>query len=474
MKRPFIPIALIVIAILALVVFLVFDIANDTAIEPRKRKDPYATEIKDKEMETITGEPSTSAPTEERKYTGDPFYGEDDITLTVWVSESAMDITKELCDDFIASHPEKKISIEVESHEEEEIDYDLMSNPKKGADVFSFTADRLDLLNRYDILAPVVSDYIEDVKTYHSERSVRSASINGKLMAYPETEAYSYCLVYDKSCVSDKDAQTLSGVLEACRKAKKKFVMDADNGYYSCIFPFTGGLSANGFTEDGEQAFNVFDEEKVLDSLEAFAKLFNEYSDVILNASVDKIGDGMSKSGNVAAGIDSYQNIPADQEKLGKNFGSAKLPTVNIKGTDAQIISACGAKLLGVNAYSAFPESSQTLADYLAGYDCQSARLKQLDWIPSIKELQSGDAVTGNAWMEALLAQSERAVLQSGISLSFWEPIGDLGDTVFSGTAKRSELKEELENALKKINSDYQTVQSIEQKEKLKYNHLPE
>ena len=82
-------------------------------------------------------------------------------------------------------------------------------------------------------------------------------------MAYPETGDNSYILVYDKTVVSAEQAKTLEGTLEACKAANKKFIMDAGNGYYSCMFMFTGGLKINGLSPEGVQQFTDYDEDTV-------------------------------------------------------------------------------------------------------------------------------------------------------------------------------------------------------------------
>ena len=51
---------------------------------------------------------------------------------------------------------------------------------------------------------------------------------------------------------------------------------------YSCVFVFTGGVTLEGVDKEGTQQFNDYNKDQVLDSLEAFANLFHDYSDVFL------------------------------------------------------------------------------------------------------------------------------------------------------------------------------------------------
>ncbi len=50
---------------------------------------------------------------------------------------------------------------------------------------------------------------------------------------------------------SDEQAQTLEGILDACKKAGKKFIMNAGDGYYACTFAFTAGVKIDGLEKDG-------------------------------------------------------------------------------------------------------------------------------------------------------------------------------------------------------------------------------
>ena len=284
----------------------------------------------------------------------DPFYGEDNISLLVWAPEAAVELTQSMCDDFIAQYPNKTISIEVKPQEEGDVAAQILNDPEVAADVFSFACDQLNRLNKSKVLAPL-NDYVEDVKARDSQGSVDAATVGDELLAYPETGENGYYLAYDKSVVSDEDAKTLEGVLEACRKAVRKFNMDAGNGFYSCMFVFTGGLEIQGLDENGTQLFNDYDEEKVVDSLEAFSTLFKEYSSdkTFQSDNVDKTGSGMAQDPrSVAAGIDGSWNASTLKKTLGDDYGAVKLPTINIKGTDTQIISMSGYKLIGVNDYS--------------------------------------------------------------------------------------------------------------------------
>lgn len=361
--------------------------------------------------------------------TGDIFHGENDIKLLVWAPEAAVQLTQTMCENFKSEHSDKNITIEVKPQEEGDVAAQILNDPEVAGDVFSFACDQMNRLDKSKVLDPVPSDFVTEIKERDSESSIEAATMKGELLAYPETGENGYYLVYDKSVVSDEDAKTFEGVLAACKKAGRKFSMDAGNGFYSCMFMFTGGLEIQGLSDTGVQQFNDYDETKVVDSLEAFANLFHEYSDIFQSDNVDKIGSGMAQNPrSVAAGIDGSWNAATIKEKLGDDYGAAKLPTINIKGTDTQIISMSGYKLIGVNALSKFPYSAHALANYLAGEKCQLERAEKLSWSPSNKVAVESDIVKANLGSMACLEQAKHALPQVNIADTFWSPMGTLGN----------------------------------------------
>lgn len=367
---------------------------------------------------------------------GDVFQGEDNVTLLVWAPEAAVELTQQLCDQFKSEHSDKNITIDVKPQEEGDVAAQILNDPSVAGDVFSFACDQMNRLDKSKVLDPVPKaddklgfDYAGEIKERDSEPSVEAATMKGELLAYPETGENGYYLVYDKSVVSDEDAKTLEGVLAACRKAGRKFNMDAGNGFYSCMFMFTGGLELQGLNDEGVQQFNKYDEEKVIDSLEAFANLFHEYSDIFQSDNVDKTGSGFAQDPrSVAAGIDGSWNAATVKSKLGDDYGAAKLPTINIKGTDTQIISMSGYKLIGVNAQSKAPYTAHALANYLAGEKCQLARAEKLSWSPSNKVAVESEVVKANLGSMACLEQAKNALPQVNIADTFWAPMGTLGN----------------------------------------------
>lgn len=187
------------------------------------------------------------------------FGDENNITLKVWAPDAAVAITKKQCDAFKALYPDKTMTIEVVAQAESTAATQAQTDPSVAADVFGFASDQLDNLVNMKIIAEVA--YADEVISANSPESVDAGTVDSKLYCYPET-TNGYWLVYDNTVVSAEQAKTLEGVLQACKDANKQFIMDAGNGFYSCIFAFTGGVKIDGF-EDGTtdvQKFTEYDE----------------------------------------------------------------------------------------------------------------------------------------------------------------------------------------------------------------------
>ena len=355
-------------------------------------------------------------------------------TLKVWAPDAALDVFKAQCDNFIAQYPDAGLKIEVVAQGEGDAATNLLNDPEAAADVFSFACDQLNRLNDANVIMPVNTTLAQDVTARNSAESIGAATLNDTLLAYPETGDNGYYLVYDKRLVSDEDAQTLEGIFEACRKANKKFIVDAGSGFYACMFPFTGGLKIEGLEgEDNDvQKFNDYDEAEVVATLEAFAKLFHEYDDIFFATSPDKVSAGLAEDpSTVAAGVDGSWNAATVAKILGDNYGAAKLPTINVNGENKQIVSMHGYKLIGVNAMSKAPNAAQLLADYLSGEECQYERAEKLSWGPSNTNAAATDTVTSNPAISAILEQSAYSVAQVNIAPTFWDPMANLGNNLY-------------------------------------------
>ncbi|MDY4813153.1 MAG: extracellular solute-binding protein, partial [Ruminococcus sp.] len=273
---------------------------------------------------------------------------EENAKLKVWGPAASLDLLKKQVKAFEDKYKDKNVQIEVVAQEENDAATNLLNDATAAADVFAFASDQITRLTQAKALLPVYGQYEEDIKSNHTEAAVETVKGDSDgtevLYAFPETDN-GYYLVYDKSVVSDEDAKSFEGVLAACKKAGRQFIMDAGNGYYSCMFTFTGGMKLDGLEGEAQdtQKFNNYNEDEVVASMKAFSELFKKYKGTFSAASVDKISSGfLLKDRTCAAGIDGTWNAALDAEALGDDYGVAKLPTINIGGEDKDIIGMIG------------------------------------------------------------------------------------------------------------------------------------
>lgn len=389
-----------------------------------------------------SGESKTESKTEstgEASAASNDFGDEDNISLKVWAPDKAVSKFEQQCEAFKALYPEKKIDITVVAQGENDAATNLLNDASVAADVFGFASDQLNNLVTAKVISKVA--YSDAVKERDTEESVAAATVDGTIYAYPETGDNGYYLVYDKSIVSDEQAKKFEDTLEACKTAGKKFIMDAGNGFYACVFTFTAGLKIDGFEEDGiTQKFTEYDEAEVVATLQAFSKLMHDYKGTFQALSTDAISSGFAQK-SCGAGIDGSWNTVVNKEALGENFGAAKLPTINVNGEDKQMVSMLGYKYIGVNAASKFPRSAQILANYLAGEDCQRERTVDLGWGPSNKTVNGEEVVTGSTVLTAIAEQGKFAVPQVNVASTFWNPFANLGNKLVADETDPSDAE---------------------------------
>lgn len=378
------------------------------------------------------GGDDTTVEVKEGALVDESYFGdEDNITLKVWAPDKAIDLVKKQIENFKAAYPGKNFkSIDVVIQGEDSAATQMLNDAEQAADVFGFASDQLISLTDAKVISEVAfPDYVSETNT---AESVAAATVDGKLYAYPETNDNGYYLVYDKTVVSEEQAGSLEGILEACKAKGKKFIFDCGNPFCACTFAFTAGVKIDGFEEDGEtQKFVDYDEDDAVAVLQAFSKLIRDYKGTFTSLAAAQIASGFD-TGTCGAGVEGSWNTKADKDALGDNFGAAKLPTIKVNGEDRQLISMFGFKYIGVNATSKFPASAQILALYLAGETCQIERTKEIGWGPSNLVAQKDSSVTENPALTAIMAQAENSVPQYNIATSLWDPMGTLGSEISS------------------------------------------
>ena len=407
--------------------------------------------------EISTSKAADPAVTTDGDFLSESVFGdESNIELKVWVPDKQVSLTKQQIAEFQSHYSYTSFkSITVSAVGEADAPAMITADPDSSADIFAFSCDQISALTGKEVLAPVKESISKFVTQENDASSVKVGSVYGQLVAFPEESYNGYGLVYNRSIVSDADASTIEGVLAACKKAGKQFIMDCGNGFYSSMFAFTGGVTIDGFEEDGiTQKFSNYDEDEAVATLMAFAKLMKDYKGTLVSKDPAHISTGFL-NGKVGAGIDGSWNLAADKSALGSNFGVAKLPTINVNGAKKQIVGFNVQKLFGVNSRCKFPLAAQALAYYLSGKTCQQQRADQLGFIPTNIKAQAAAADIPE--IQAFMVQAEFSVPQLNISANYWTPMGSLGSQLYKDSWKaddKAATKQLLQNTIANIQGE--------------------
>ena len=341
------------------------------------------------------------------------------VHLKVWGSQVDQDLLKELCEKFASQHPEKSWEFEYGVVGEADAQARYLEDPSAAADVFSYPDDQIITLVQADALYEVTRNH-ETIVAANAAGTIDAASYEGVLYGYPMTADNGYYLYYDKSVLSEEDVQTLDGILAAANAAGKQVHMDVSNGWYLASF-FLGNGCTLTLDSDGKQICD-FNSAAGLEAAEAIRAFCNDPAFITGDDSVLQGGIGDS----ICAGVSGPWTSAAIKEKLGDNFGAAKLPTFTCGGKQVQMGSFLGCKVLGVNTQTAYPVEAMELAEFLTSEESQLRRFELLGYGPSNINAAASPAVAADPALTALAAQSSYAISQHVLG-AYWTPAEAFG-----------------------------------------------
>ncbi|HBP37274.1 MAG TPA: maltose ABC transporter substrate-binding protein [Clostridiales bacterium] len=344
----------------------------------------------------------------------------EDITLKVWGSQEDQAMLQTMIDSFKAANTDANYTITLTVVSEADAKAKVLEDPAAAADVFQFANDQITDLVKAGALYEVTRNK-EAIIAANVAGSIEAATINGKLYAYPSTADNGYFLYYDKSVLSEEDVKSLDKMLEVAGAANKKIFMDVSNGWYIASF-FLGGGGKLGVDANGVQTcdFNNENGLKVGEAIKAFTahKAFLTGDDSVLTGGIGT---------TIAAGVSGTWNAEAISGKLGSNYAATKLPTFNLGGTQTQMSSFAGFKLVGVNAQTESAVAAMKLAEWLTNEQNQLLRFQLRQMGPSNIKAAANDAVKANIALAALSAQSAYAVSQNSVMGNYWSPAEAFG-----------------------------------------------
>lgn len=366
--------------------------------------------------------------------------GTDKKTVTVWMPEEVVSLTQTAVDKWLDEHGSKeKYTVKVSAMGEDDAATNLLTDVEAAADVFGFSQDQLARLVSAGALSALGGTFLNDARQNNDENSVKAATLDGKVYAYPETSDNGYFLYYDKSVVTDPS--TLEGILDQCAAKGKKLYMNLQSGWYSASFFFGTGCEC-AYTYDKTGKVTAVDcdynSEKGLAAMKAMVNMAAHKG---FGQSESAAGFFNPDGGTAGALISGTWDSGTVSRFLGDNFAAAKLPTFKVDGKTYQMGGFSGFKMVGVKPQTdaellAF---CHELAAFLTGEHMQLTRFNEKGWGPSNLKAQASEAVKQNVALAALNAQLEHCVPQGQYPNAYWSLTEAFGTDINAGKYKTAD-----------------------------------
>ena len=248
------------------------------------------------------------------------------VELVVWGAEEDEELMTRIIRSFQSNYQGEadfRISFEVQG--ESQCKDVLIGGLEEGADVFTFADDQLNTLAAAGALEPI--ENAEQIRDRNLSSTVEAVTVNNQLYAYPLTADNGYFLYYNKRYITDEQAETLDGILEAAASNGKLFTMDWSSAWYVYSFFGNTGLQV-GLNDDGITNYCTWNRTdgdiRGIDVARAMLRIAE--SPGFASCTDEEFLKGV-KDGSVIAGVSGVWNSVAVKEVWGENTGAAKLPT---------------------------------------------------------------------------------------------------------------------------------------------------
>ena len=384
--------------------------------------------------------------------------------ITMWVSETegVADLFKTQIERFNETNEYGiKIVAATEGVSEANAGSQVLNDVASAPDIYCFAQDQLARLVQAAALAPLGTNAANTIKENNDAGSVAAATVAGTLYAYPMTSDNGYYMYYDKSIISEEDAESLESLIAACEQNNKLFRFALENAWYTASFFFATGCKSN-WTMDADGNFTSVDDD--FNSAAGLAAM-KGMQKLAQSTCYDSNADIFTDAGVIVTGI---WNANAAAEHFGDNMGVTDLPSFTVDGTAYHLGSYTGNKLMGVKPQQDMKRQAvlSLLAQYLTNEQCQLERYDLVQWGPSNLAAQASDKVQANASLAALAKQNAYGQPQGQIHGSWWDIAKLLGADAKAATSE-ADLKSALEeyeatiNALFSMTEEQKTAWSL-------------
>lgn len=371
------------------------------------------------------------------------------VELTVWGAEEDEALLKEIFRSFENHYgDEVRFRITYKPQSESSCKDALLADLEEGADVFAFADDQVAALAAAGALEPIEDE--ETVRSASLSAAVEAASVGNVIYAYPLTADNGYFLYYNKEYFSEDDVKSLERMVDIAAEAGKLVAMDWSSAWYVYAFFGNTGLET-GLNEDGLTNYCTWNSTdgpiRGVDVAEAMMAIsaspgFSNRTDTDFLTGV--------QDGSVIAGVSGVWNAMAVQEAWGEHMGAARLPAYTCRGQQVQMASFSGCKLIGVNAYSEYPQWATRLAQWITSEENQTLRFRLRGQGPSNLKAANSPEVQEAPAIAALLAQSEFSQLQR-VGGKFWDPVAEFAGSMAEGNPSGVSLQAQLDRMVEGV-----------------------
>ena len=371
------------------------------------------------------------------------------VKLTVWSEKDNVDTTSKMVESFKEHYKdEAQFDITIDVQADAKVRDVMLTDVHNGADVFSFPDDQLTSLVAGGVLVEIPD--AEKVKSANIEESVKAATLNDKIYAYPMTADNGYFMYYDKNYFSADDVKSLDKMMSVAASSGKKFAMEFNSGWYMYTFFGNTGLNLSINPDGVTNKCNWNSESGDIKGTDIKSAL----SAIASNPGFVSMPNGdiaaAMKSGDVIAGISGVWDVMNVKAIYGENYGACKLPTYTVAGKEVQMSSFTGYKMMGVNYYSEHKEWACKLADWLTNEENQTIRFQQRSQGPSNINAAASDEIGKDPAIAAVIDQGQYGNLQR-VGNSYWDACTDFANTILNGNPEGKDWQEIMDTLVDKI-----------------------
>jgi arabinogalactan oligomer/maltooligosaccharide transport system substrate-binding protein len=356
------------------------------------------------------------------------------VKLKIWGPNQEQNFLQAKAEEFKTANPNLDIEFEFAAVGEPELKSVLTLDIAGGADVFAFPDDQLQDLVTAGALSPV-QQFRTDVIARNIEWSVDLAKIGETVYAYPNTADNGIFMYYDKRHISAEQMTSLDSILEVAEEKNSSIVIDPMGGWaMSMWFATSGNISWDAATRQqtidwnntaglnsAKGMFDAYATNRVIRDQGLMPTLFLENDNDITKG--------------IIAGVSGTWNANAFTGILGaENIGMIKLPTFRVgNGSQVQLGSMVGAKLIGVNGFTQQPAIAHQFANFLTNAETQTARAIALGVGPSNLAAAADPLVQAIPSIKAISDQAPFGIPQAqSVSSFYWTPAGAFADAIIT------------------------------------------